>query len=135
MVHKNDWRPELDETSAVPLYEQMIEQVSLAITAGLLSPGDALPSVRTLAAQLRVNPNTAARAVREMQSLGLAEALRGVGSVVAPKAPAIAPGIARRVLDRELEAAIRVARQLGLGLGSLRDALREKWRETDGHSR
>ena len=123
------WRPQLDETSAVPLYEQLIEQVSMAITARFLRPGDPLPSVRGLAAELRINPNTASRAVREMTRLGLAQSERGQGSVVADTAVEAALPIAERTLARELGRAVRVARGLGMTRKQLQDALRQAWEE------
>lgn len=122
----------LDESSPVPLYEQLIEQAALAVAAGRLAPGDDLPSVRTLAAELRINPNTAARALREMERAGLAEARRGVGSVVADGAPAAARPLAGRVLERELGGVVEVGRQLGLDLTDVQVALARRWEEDDG---
>lgn len=118
---------ELDETSATPIYEQMVEQVALSVAAGRMGPGDDLPSVRTLAAELRVNPNTAARALREMEQAGLAETRRGLGSVVAPGALQAARDMARRALERELGGVVEVGRQLGLDLDDLMGALRRRW--------
>jgi len=118
---------ELDETSATPIYEQMVEQVALSVAAGRMRPGDDLPSVRTLAAELRVNPNTAARALREMEQAGLAETRRGLGSVVAPLAPEAARRLARAALERELGGVVEVGRQLGLGLDDLTQALTRRW--------
>lgn len=124
---------ELDESSPVPLYEQLVEQVALAVAAGRLAPGDSLPSVRTLAAELRVNPNTAARALREMERAGLAEAHRGIGTAVAPGAADAARERARGVLRREVAAVVDVGLQLGLSLEELEAALGEHWKEaTDG---
>ena len=123
---------DLDEASATPIYEQMVEQVALSVAAGRLGPGDDLPSVRSLAAELRVNPNTAARALREMEQAGLAETRRGLGSVVAPTAPAAAREMARRALDRELGGVVEVGRQLGLGLDELMGALRRQWENGRG---
>ena len=74
----------------MPIYEQIVESVALAIAASELRDGDALPSVRGLAAELRVDPNTAARALKELERLGLATAHPGKGSVVAKNAAAAA---------------------------------------------
>lgn len=119
----------LDEASPVPLYEQMVEQVALAVAAGRLAAGDGLPSVRTLAAELRVNPNTAARAVREMERAGLAQTRRGVGSVVADGARDAAMARARRILEREVGGVVEVGRQLGLDLEDVRRTLERRWEE------
>ena len=127
---KNDvWLPRLNPSSSNPLYEQLLESVALAVAAGELRPGSPLPSVRTLAAELRINPNTAARSLRAMERSGLAQPVRGVGSVGAEEASAAAADLARHALDRELHGAVEVARRLGLGLRDLRDALSRKWKE------
>lgn len=125
---------EIDETSPVPLYEQLLEQAALAVAAGRLAVGDGLPSVRNLAAELRINPNTAARALREMERYGLAEARRGLGSVVAEGARQAAGPLARRALARQLGGVVDVGRQLGLDLTEIQAALAERWEEAnDGH--
>lgn len=110
----------------------MVEQVALSVAAGRMGAGDDLPSVRALAAELRVNPNTAARALREMEQAGLAETRRGLGSVVAPEALKPARHMARAALERELGGVVEVGRQLGLELNDLMEALRRRWEtETD----
>lgn len=113
----------------MPLYEQLVESVALAVAVGELGPGDPLPSVRTLAAKLRINPNTAARSLREMERCVLARPVRGVGCVVADEAPRRAKALAWHALERELDAAVGVARRLGLGLEALLEALSRRWKE------
>lgn len=71
---------------AVPIYEQIARQIQFAVAAGGLMPGDTVPSVRELARQLAVNPNTVARAYRELQTLGILDAQRGLGLTVAAEA-------------------------------------------------
>ena len=123
------WMPTIRAESPVPIYEQILESVALAIAAGELADGDALPSVRGLAAELRVNPNTAARAVKELERLGLAASQQGKGSTVAKGAGAAAKRIARAALDRELDATVAVALDLGIGVDELIDSLRRRWKE------
>ena len=69
-----------------PIYGQIADQVKFAVAAGVLRPGDLVPSVRELSKQLVVNPNTVARAYRELQGEGLLEAVRGTGLQVAEAA-------------------------------------------------
>jgi GntR family transcriptional regulator len=123
------WMPTIRAQSAVPIYEQIIESVALAVAAGELADGDALPSVRGLAAELRINPNTAARAVKELERLGLATSHQGKGTVVAKGAAAAAERIARAALDRELDATLAVAVGLGIGIDELLDSMRRRWKE------
>jgi GntR family transcriptional regulator len=123
------WMPTIRPSSPVPIYEQIVESVALSVAAGELGDGDALPSVRGLAAELRVNPNTAARALKEIERLGLATSHQGKGSVVAKGAAAAARRIARETLDRELDATVAVALELGVGIDELTDSLRRRWKE------
>jgi GntR family transcriptional regulator len=129
------WMPVIRSDSALPIYEQIVESVALAIAAGELRDGDPLPSVRGLAAELRVNPNTAARSAREIERLGLAATRQGVGSVVAKGALAVARRIARTALERELDASVAVAHGLGIGIDELLDSLRRRWKEASHAAR
>ena len=80
--------------SGIPVYKQIIHQVQAAITAGRLKAGDQLPTIRALHEQLNVNPNTVAKAYRELQHLGLLSAEHGSGCFV--KVPAEAPKLSER---------------------------------------
>jgi GntR family transcriptional regulator len=73
----------LDLQSGVPLYRQLIDQVQAAIAAGLLVPGDQLPTVRQVAVDLEINPNTVMRAYREMEIRGILDTQQGTGTFVA----------------------------------------------------
>jgi GntR family transcriptional regulator len=123
------WMPAIRPDSPLAIYEQIVESVALAIAAGELRDGDALPSVRGLAAELRVNPNTAARAVKELERVGLAVARQGVASVVARGALAAARRIARQALERELDATVAVALELGVDVEELVESLRRRFKE------
>jgi GntR family transcriptional regulator len=73
----------LDMQSGVPLYRQLIDQVQAAIATGLLVPGDQLPTVRQVAVDLEINPNTVMRAYREMEIRGILDTQQGTGTFVA----------------------------------------------------
>lgn len=77
-------RLEVDLTSGVPVYEQIRAQVVGHVAAGRLRPGDRLPTIRTLAADLGVAPGTVARAFHELESSGVVVTRRRTGTVVAP---------------------------------------------------
>ena len=68
--------------SGEPIYEQLVRQIKHAITTGVLKPGDQLPTVRDLAVKLVINPNTVARAYRELEQDGLVESNTRRGTVV-----------------------------------------------------
>jgi len=72
----------LNLESGVPVYRQIMDQVRGAMASGLLSAGDQLPTVRQLAVDLAINPNTVARAYRELELGGLLETHQGTGSFI-----------------------------------------------------
>jgi GntR family transcriptional regulator len=73
----------LDAGSGVPVYRQMIDQVMGAIAAGSLAPGHQLPTVRQVAVDLSINPNTVMRAYRELEIRGVLETQQGTGTFIA----------------------------------------------------
>jgi len=72
----------IDPRSPTPLYDQIADRVRMAVAAGDLKPGDSLPSVRRLAASLRVNPATVVQAYRTLESEGFVELRQGAGTFV-----------------------------------------------------
>src|SRR4030088_1617267 len=75
----------LDLKSGVPVYRQLIDQVMGGKAAGALMPGDQLPTVRQVAVDLSINPNTVARAYREMEIRGVLETQQGTGTFISHK--------------------------------------------------
>ena len=73
---------EIDHKKGLPIYLQIIEQIKHHIAAGRLSVGDQLPTVRSLAISLEVNPNTVAKAYTEMERTGILETRQGIGTFV-----------------------------------------------------
>lgn len=78
----NSVRLRLDLNSGVPVYRQIIDQVTGGIAAGSLKPGDQLPTVRQLAVDLSINPNTVIRAYRELEIRGVLETQQGTGTFI-----------------------------------------------------
>src|ERR1700758_4261082 len=75
----------LDAHSGVPVYRQLIDQVQAAVARGSLAPGDQLPTVRHVAVELAINPNTVMRAYREMEIRGLLDTQQGTGTFIADR--------------------------------------------------
>ncbi len=75
----------LDAHSGVPVYRQLIDQVQAGIAAGVLAVGDQLPTVRQVAVDLVINPNTVLRAYREMEIRGMLDTQQGSGTFIADK--------------------------------------------------
>ena len=113
----------IDPRSPTPLYAQIAGRIRVAIASGELRPAAALPSVRDLAARLRVNPATIGQAYRELEGEGFVEIRHGAGTYVRE----LAPGRRARERARQAKAlAERVladARKIGISLDELRDAI------------
>ncbi len=75
----------LDPTSGIPFYRQIILQIEMAMADGRLKPGNQLPTVRGLAVELRVNPNTVARAYNELEIRGLVSSQHGTGTFISDR--------------------------------------------------
>src|SRR5271168_900609 len=86
-ANAQDFQLKLDLRSGVPVYRQIIDQVRAGMAAGTLSAGDQLPTVRQLAVDLAINPNTVLRAYRELELGGMLETHQGTGTFVAKKKP------------------------------------------------
>jgi GntR family transcriptional regulator len=80
------WRVEYN--SGIPVYRQIINQVSAAVAAGTFREGDQLPTIRVLSEHLNVNPNTVAKAYRELELKGVITSERGSGSFIQAQSPA-----------------------------------------------
>jgi GntR family transcriptional regulator len=83
---------QVEYNSGIPVYRQIINQACAAVAAGTFKPGDQLPTIRALSEQLNVNPNTVAKAYRELELKAIIVSERGSGSFVQAQPPAPAPG-------------------------------------------
>jgi GntR family transcriptional regulator len=113
----------INTADARPIYVQIMDEVRRGLVLGTLKPEDALPSVRQLAADLRVNPNTVAQAYRELEREGVVYVRRGQGTFITD---ASTNGTERRALARGVaERALVDAHRNGIGADELVDAVRE----------
>ncbi len=105
----------VDPRSGVPLYLQLIEQIKRSVALGTLAPGEQLPTVKALALELTVNPNTVARVYRELERDGVIDTSPGRGSFIRADGSGVE---ARRAVSdvarTAFESAIREAKSLGL---------------------
>ena len=118
-----------------PIYQQLTDQVRLAVTNGKLAVGDQLPSVRALAEELVVNPNTVARAYGELMREGLLESRAGRGVFITHKRKVFSRAEAWRRLDPLLNALIGEAMILDFTREELRAEFEEKlskWKQPKG---
>jgi len=103
----------LNPGSGVPSYLQVVQQVEQALRLGHLRPGDQLPTVKQVVAEVAINPNTVLKAYRELENLGLVEGRQGVGTFVLRRPQGPPPSTQAR-LARSLERWITSARGEGL---------------------
>lgn len=115
----------LDSHSGVPVYRQIIDQVQAAISAGILAVGDQLPTVRQVAVDLVINPNTVSRAYREMEIRGTVDTQQGSGTFIADKKIEYAKGERERQLGQLVGEFVSRAGSAGFTVEQLVKALRE----------
>jgi GntR family transcriptional regulator len=96
----------------MPVYLQLVDQVKAAAASGALQPGEALPSIRPLAEELRLNRNTVAKAYSELESLGVIETLPGKGCFLRQNHSPLRKEIRRKLLIEEIDQAIVMAHHL-----------------------
>lgn len=110
-----------------PIYGQIADRVRFAVAAGVLRPGELVPSVRELSKQLVVNPNTVARAYRDLQAEGLLEPVRGTGLQVADGAVDRCREARRAYVRGRLRGAVEEAVRSGMEAAEVEAILREEW--------
>jgi GntR family transcriptional regulator len=103
----------LNTHSGVPPYLQIVQQVKQALQVGILQPGDKLPTVKEVVAQVAINPNTVFKAYRELEMLGLAEGRTGSGTFVTGRPAGPSPEV-QELLSKDLEGWITKAHAAGL---------------------
>jgi len=116
----------IDSKSGVPLYRQIIEQVKFAIARGDLQSGNQLPTVRQLAVDLSINPNTVIRAYKELEIEGLLETHQGSGTFVTNERPQVDQLERQRMLDQILTEMLARASSYGLSLDQVLEGLKQR---------
>ena len=96
----------------VPIYQQIVNQVKYLVASGRLSPGDEMPPIRVLAERLIVNPNTVARAYRELESAGVVEKRRTAGTYVSEQGSPLARKERLKILTERVDALLAESRQM-----------------------
>lgn len=111
----------IDPSNGLPIYLQIVNQVKTSIALGRLMPEDPLPSVRQLALDLAVNPNTVARAYLDLEYEGIIYKRQGAGTFVSSKGVEMSKAERRRALGELIEKALVEGVNLGLDEKELRD--------------
>lgn len=115
-------------SDGVPIYLQIVNQVKYLVAAQRLAQGEALPSVRKLAEQLVVNPNTVARAYRELEAAGVLTTRRGAGVYVAEGKSPLARGEQTKILSERIDMLLAEARQMNVDMETLVELIHKRSR-------
>ena len=122
-------------TTNQPIYDQIYSQIKAQIIAGKLSPGEALPSIRALAKDLRISVITTKRAYDELEADGFLYTVAGKGCFVAEKNLDLIREQKLKELEDHLDAAVELAAQCGISSAQLQEMLRILLREEGTHER
>jgi GntR family transcriptional regulator len=112
-------RIHISSSDGVPIYLQIVNQVKYLVASGRLAPGEELPPIRVLAEKLVVNPNTVARAYRELEAAGVVEKRRTAGTFVSEAGSPLARRERLRILTERVDALLAEARQMGIAVSEL----------------
>jgi len=123
---------EIQPKSDIPIFEQIVSQVIYDIASGGVDPGSLIPSVRDLAQQITVHPNTVAKAYQELEKQGVLEAKRGRGMEVTPDAPKICRQQRQEIIRGRIRAALREAAASALSPDEVRALVDEEFHRVNG---
>jgi len=112
--------------SGKPVYLQVVDQIKAAAATGTLQAGEALPSIRPLAEELRVNRNTIAKAYGELENQGVIETLPGKGCFVRPNNSPLKKDVRRKLLIEEIDEVIVQAHHLAVPQAEFLELVRER---------
>jgi len=121
--------------SGKPVYLQVVDQIKAAAASGALQPGEALPSIRPLAEELRLNRNTVAKAYAELESLGVIETLPGKGCFLKENHSPLRKEVRRKLLIEEIDQAIVMAHHLQVPGPEFLELIRERMNVLDDKRR
>jgi GntR family transcriptional regulator len=121
--------------SGMPIYLQVVDQIKAAAASGALQPGEALPSIRPLAEELRVNRNTIAKAYSELETLGVIETQPGKGCFLTENHSPLKKEVRRRMLIQEIDQVIVQAHHLQVPSGEFLKLVHDRIEALDSKRR
>jgi GntR family transcriptional regulator len=121
--------------SGMPIYLQVVDQIKAAAASGALQPGEALPSIRPLAEELRVNRNTIAKAYSELETMGVIETQPGKGCFLTENHSPLKKEVRRRMLIQEIDQVIVQAHHLQVPSDEFLKLVRERIEALDSKRR
>src|SRR5215831_6039114 len=117
---------QINYKSGKPVYLQVVDQVKAAAASGTIQSGEALPSIRPLAEELRINRNTIAKAYTELESQGVIETIPGRGCFIRPNNSPLKKEVRRKLLTEEIDQVIVQAHHLQVPAGEFLNLVRER---------
>lgn len=120
---------QVSQSDSTPFYAQVVGQIRFLIASGRLDSGDQLPAIRQLAEQLTLNPNTIARAYRELEREGVVVAKRGAGVFVSSNASPLSRKEKLRLVCEHVDSLLISGRQLGLDVETLLRLVKQRNKE------
>ena len=116
----------VSDTDGTPFYQQVVTQIKFLVASGRLEEGEQLPPVRKLAEQLLINPNTVARAYRELEAEGGVAPKRGAGVFVSDVGSPLSRKEKTRILGERINALLTESQQLGFDLEAVVKLIRQR---------
>lgn len=116
----------ISANDGLPIYVQVVNQVKYLVASGRLKPGEELPAIRVLAERLLVNPNTIARAYRELETAGVVEKRRTAGTYVSDQGSPLARRERIRILSQRIDALLAEARQMDISFDDVQKLIEQR---------
>ena len=116
----------ISANDGVPIYLQIVNQLKYLVAAGRLAPGEELPPIRVLAERLLINPNTVARAYRELEQAGVVTKRRTAGTYVSDAGSPLARRERLKILTERIDALLAEAGQLNVGIEGVLQLVRQR---------
>jgi GntR family transcriptional regulator len=132
LAHSDSLLLRIHPDSPVPIYEQIVAQLTFGVASGGLETGSLIPSVRDLASRLVVHPNTVARAFQELERQGIIVARRGRGMEVTSEAPALCRSLRQEIVRGRIRDALREAVASALPAQDVRRLVDEELSRVNG---
>jgi GntR family transcriptional regulator len=119
-------RIRISPDDGVPVYQQIVNQIKYLVASMVLHPGDEMPPIRALAEELLINPNTVARAYRELEVAGLVEKRGTVGTFVSSNPSRFTRRERLRILRQKVDALLAEASTLGIAVAEVKTMIDER---------
>jgi GntR family transcriptional regulator len=116
----------ISANDGVPIYLQIVNQVKYLVASGRLAPGEELPPIRVLAERMLINPNTVARAYRELEQAGVVTKRSTAGTYISEAGSPLARRERLKILTERIDALLAEARQLNIGVDDILQLVRQR---------